>query len=123
MLLAFAFDPHEVLDLVDHTAHRGGVIQGAPAMALVEPEALLGRLADCIRHLSCLARAIGDPALPVAADDEGREAQVAPALHHLGGAVDVDPLFRELAFLAVALLTIAIAPAPVTWGWCHQDLV
>src|SRR6266446_1213030 len=44
MLLAFTFDPHEVLDLVDHAPHRGGVLQGAPAMALVEPEALQGRL-------------------------------------------------------------------------------
>src|SRR6266481_1706046 len=44
MLLAFTFDPHEVLDLVDHAAHRGGVLQGAPAMALVEPEPLQGRL-------------------------------------------------------------------------------
>src|SRR5712671_2742989 len=44
MLLAFTFDPHEVLDLIDHAAHRRGVLQGAPAMALVEPEALQGRL-------------------------------------------------------------------------------
>src|SRR5207302_1200140 len=44
MPLVFAFDPHQVLDLVDHAAHRRGVLEGAAAMALVEPEPLQGRL-------------------------------------------------------------------------------
>src|SRR5437764_13897127 len=44
MPLAFAFDPYEVMDLVDHAAHRRGVFEGAPPMALVEPEPLQGRL-------------------------------------------------------------------------------
>src|SRR5918911_36366 len=33
------FDAHEVLDLLDHAAHRRGVGQGRDAMELVQPEA------------------------------------------------------------------------------------
>src|SRR5215211_1887246 len=33
------FDAHEVLDLLDHAAHRRGVGQGRAAMQLVQPEA------------------------------------------------------------------------------------
>src|SRR3954454_18659588 len=33
------FDAHEVLDLLDHAAHRRGVGQGRDAMQLVQPEA------------------------------------------------------------------------------------
>src|SRR4029077_4612411 len=44
MPLAFAFDPYEVVDLVDHATHRRGVLEGAPPVALVEPEPLQGRL-------------------------------------------------------------------------------
>src|SRR5918994_1577320 len=33
------FDAHEVLDLLDHAAHRGGVGQGRCAMQLVQPQA------------------------------------------------------------------------------------
>src|SRR5690348_14904741 len=36
--------PDEVLDLVDHAAHRGRVLEGAPPMHLVEAEALQRRL-------------------------------------------------------------------------------
>src|SRR4029077_21014075 len=41
--LVFTFDPHQVLDLADHATHRRGVLEGAAAMPLVEPEALQGR--------------------------------------------------------------------------------
>src|SRR5918993_2035011 len=46
-----AFDAHEVLDLLDHAAHRGGVAQGRGAVQLVQPEpdeglALLGVATD-----------------------------------------------------------------------------
>src|SRR5947199_8033021 len=44
MPLPFAFDPHEVLNLVDHAAHGRGVLERAPAVALVEPKPLQGRL-------------------------------------------------------------------------------
>src|SRR3954462_5260275 len=33
------FDAHEVLDLLDHAAHRGGVGQGRAAMQLVQSQA------------------------------------------------------------------------------------
>src|SRR5918994_3043992 len=44
-------DAHEVLDLLDHAAHRGRVLEGRDAVELVEPEpdqrlALLGLAAD-----------------------------------------------------------------------------
>src|SRR5260370_20412732 len=85
---------------------------------------LLGRLADRLRHLACLARAIADPALAIADNDEGRETEPPAALHHLDDAIDVDQLLREFAFLAVALLPITLAaPAPFTLGTCHQNLV
>ena len=73
---------------------------------------LLGRLADRLRHLARLARAVADPALAVADDDERGKAEAPAALHHLGDAVDADQLFDELAFLAVARLAVAVAPAP-----------
>src|SRR5436305_14465642 len=44
MPLAFAFDPYEVLDLMDHAAYRGGVLERAPPVTLVEPEPLQRRL-------------------------------------------------------------------------------
>src|SRR3954447_7227677 len=44
MPLAFAFDPYEVVDLVDHAPHRRGVLKRAPPVALVEPEPLQRRL-------------------------------------------------------------------------------
>src|SRR5437763_5032642 len=40
---AFAFDPHQMLHLVDHAAHRRGVLEGAAAVPLVEPEPLQRR--------------------------------------------------------------------------------
>src|SRR5260221_8516977 len=42
--LPFAFDPHEVLHLVDHAAHRRGVLERALPVALVEPQSLERRL-------------------------------------------------------------------------------
>src|SRR5581483_3084749 len=72
---------------------------------------LLGRLADRLRHLARLARAVADPALAVADDDDRGKAEAAAALDHLGDAVDADELFGELAFLAVARLRLAVAAA------------
>jgi hypothetical protein len=60
----------------------------------------LGRLADRLRHLAGLAVAEADAALLVADDDERREAEATPALHHLGDAVDVDQAVHELAVLS-----------------------
>src|SRR3984957_14145626 len=44
MPLAVTFDPHEVLNLVDHAADGRGVLERAAPVALVEPEPLQGRL-------------------------------------------------------------------------------
>src|SRR5689334_13562153 len=44
MPIRFAFDPYEVLDLVDHAAHRRGILERAPPVPLVEPEPLQRRL-------------------------------------------------------------------------------
>src|SRR4051794_2791843 len=81
---------------------------------------LLGRLADRLRHLARLAGAVADPALFVADDDERREAEPPAAFDDLCNAVDVDQLFGELAFLAVARRAVAVAPAPFTLRACHR---
>ena len=100
------------------------VVQGA---ALAQRHAdhaaarLLGRLADRLRHLARLAGAIADPALFIADDDERGKAETPSALHHLGDTVDVDQLLGKFAVFAVARLTVAIAPAPLSLGACHQD--
>src|SRR4051794_14183039 len=44
MPLAFAFDPYEVVDLIDHAPHRRGILERASPVAFVEPEPLQGRL-------------------------------------------------------------------------------
>src|SRR5690348_9295847 len=75
---------------------------------------LVGRLADRLRHLARLARAVADAALAVADHHDGGEAEAPTALHHLGDAVDADELLDKIAVLALAaaLLAIAVAPAP-----------
>src|SRR3984893_3396051 len=76
---------------------------------------LLGRLADRLRHLARLARAVADAAFAVADDDDGGKAEAPATLNHLGDAVDADELLDELALVAVAAAvarrTIAIAAA------------
>src|SRR5580658_9042325 len=74
----------------------------------------IGRLADRLRHLACLAVAEADPALLVADDHEGGEAKAPAALHHLGDPIDVDELVDELA---VALFRPSF-PFPLT---CHNN--
>src|SRR5581483_211115 len=66
----------------------------------------VGRLADRLRHFARLAVAEADAALLIADDDEGGEAEAAPALHHLGDAVDMHELVDELA---VALFVSSLA--------------
>src|SRR5581483_4309241 len=74
---------------------------------------LLGRLADRLRHLARLARAVADAALAVAHHDDGGKAEAAAALHHLGDAIDADKLFDELAVLALTIAPVAaLAAAP-----------
>src|SRR5215813_7904223 len=74
----------------------------------------VGRLADRLRHLARLAVAVTDPALLVAHDDEGREAEAPAALHHLGDAVDRNELLGELA--------VPLFPIPVAFAFtCHDD--
>src|ERR1700687_5233035 len=81
---------------------------------------LLGRLADRLGHLARLARAVADPALAVADDDERGKAKPPAALHDLRHPIDVDQLFGEFAFLAVARLAVAIAPASLALRACHR---
>src|SRR5258708_12817153 len=71
---------------------------------------LLGRLADRLRYLASLARAVTDAALAVTDDDERSEAEAPAALHHLGAAVDTDKLLDELALLAIPRLPVTAAP-------------
>ena len=84
------------------------VVQGAALPQRHADEAALGRLrrlADGLRDFAGLAVAEADAALLVPDDDERREAETPPALHHLGDTVDVDELVHEfiVAILAVAL--------------------
>src|SRR6185312_7538183 len=105
---------------------------------------LLGRLADRLRHLARLARAVADAALAIADHDERGEAEAPSALHDLGDAVDADELLDELALLALVPVAVAAAaiagtarpagaaraagsapaaawgPCPATWGPCHD---
>ena len=78
----------------------------------------LGRLADRLRHLACLAVAEADAALLVADDDERCEAEAPSALHDLGDAVDVDELVDELAVFAVTAAIAAAVPAFL----CHYPV-
>src|SRR6185312_14957012 len=71
----------------------------------------LGRLADGLRHLACLAVAEADAALLVADDDERGEAEATAALHHLGDTVDVDELVDEFAVALFAVAATAAFPA------------
>src|SRR5690606_17367817 len=68
----------------------------------------LGCLADCLRHLTCLAVAEADAALLVADDDESSKAETTAALHHLGDAVDVDELIDE-TIVTLFAVTVAFA--------------
>src|SRR5882672_10866667 len=103
----------------------GDVVMQGATLAQRHPDhafpGLLGRLADRLRHFASLARTVTDPALLVADDDERGKAESPTALHHLGDAIDVDQLFGEFAFLAVALLAVAVAAPPVTLGACHSN--
>src|SRR5262249_30748156 len=76
---------------------------------------LLGGLADGFRHFSGLARAVADPTLAVADDDERGKAKAPAAFYDLRDAVDVDQLFGEFAVFAFPPLPVAVAapPAPV----------
>src|SRR5205085_7052285 len=74
---------------------------------------LLGRLADSLRHLARLARAVADPPLFVTDDDERGKAKAPAALHDFGDAIDVHQLLGELRVFAIALLAVAVAPAPL----------
>src|SRR6185437_3045403 len=70
---------------------------------------LFGRLADRLRHFARLTRAITDPALAVAHDDQRGKAEPPPALHDLGDAIDRDELLDELRLFAVASLPATVA--------------
>src|SRR6202040_3928242 len=73
------------------------------------------RLLHRDRNLLGLALADADPAIAVADDRQRREGENAPALHHLGDAVDGDHLFAQ-AVAAIVLLLPALLPA----HWlCH----
>src|SRR5436305_592339 len=74
----------------------------------------LDGLADGIHDFRRLAIAQADLALAVAKRDERGELELAPALDHLGHAVDVDHFFLEFALGLKALLwTVAVtASAP-----------
>ena len=77
---------------------------------------LFGSLANGLRHFARLSGAESDAAAPVADHDERGEAEAAPALHHLGDAVDADELVEKIA-VAVVLLAVApavAAPAPAS---------
>jgi hypothetical protein len=74
---------------------------------------LLGRLANRLGHLAGLAVTKADAAFLVTDDDQCGKAEPAPALDHLGHAVDVDQAVDELA---VALF----APAAVV---CVSHLI
>src|SRR6185437_200221 len=74
----------------------------------------VGRLADSLRHLACLAVAVADPPLLVAYDDERREAEAPTALHHLGDAVDRNEFLGELV---VPVVAVAMT---FPWFTCHD---
>jgi hypothetical protein len=56
----------------------------------------LARLADRVRDFVRLAEADADAPLAVAHGDDRVEGEAAPALDHLGDAIDVDDAFHEL---------------------------
>src|SRR5688572_19289989 len=75
-----------------------------------------GRLGDRLGHLAGLAVAEAGPALAVADDDEGREAEALAALHRLGDAVDVDQFLDQLlaaVVVAAAAAAALVAPAAI----------
>ena len=67
------------------------------------------RLADRFGHLTGLAVAETNSALQIANHDERGKSEALAALDHLGDAIDVNQLVRELA---VAFLAIAVPAAP-----------
>src|SRR5262249_58796458 len=73
----------------------------------------VGRFANRLRDFARLAVAEADPSLFVAHHHERGKAEAAPALHHLGDAVDVDELVGEFAF---ALFPVAA----IAWFTCHD---
>src|SRR5205085_1442384 len=81
---------------------------------------LLGRLADRLRHLARLARAVADPALAVADDDQRGKPEPPAALDDLCDAVDADQLLGEFALFALARLAVATAAAPIALRACHR---
>jgi hypothetical protein len=79
----------------------------------------LGRLADGLRHLACLAGAVADAALLVADHHQCRKGKPTAALHHLGHPVDGDQLVDDVvATLAVAVAFALAAPAFACFA-CH----
>src|ERR1700691_3095424 len=84
----------------DVVMKRAALAQRNPHQAAAR---LFGRLADRLRHFARLARAVADAALTVADDDHGGAAEAAPALHHLGDAIDADEFFDKFAVGSIAV--------------------
>src|SRR5215510_7948271 len=97
----------------------GDVVVERAALAQRHPDQVafggVGRLADRLRHLACLAVTEADATLLVADHHERGKAKAPATLDHLGHAIDVDELVRELALFPLAFaLSFAMS-----WFTCH----
>src|SRR5205823_8552576 len=93
-------------EAADHPVRDGLAAQGDALLPLERLLAVLEGLLDGRRHLVGLAVAEGDPAVLVADDDQGVEAEAPAALDHRGAAADLDDVVLQPA-VAAARLTIS----------------
>src|SRR5262245_29068564 len=95
----------------------GDVVVERAALAQRHPDQValggVGRLADRLRHLACLAVTEADAPLLVADHHERGKAKAPATLDYLGHAIDVDELVRELALFPLAL------SFAMSWFTCH----
>src|SRR5262245_59621330 len=92
--------------LADDPVRDGVALEGHSRLALHASLGVLGGLLDRRRHLVGLAVAVRHPALAVADDDQGVEAEAASALHDGGTAADLD---HSILNVAVAPLAVAVS--------------
>jgi hypothetical protein len=100
----------------DVVMQRAALAQRHPRQA---PLGGVGRLADRLRHFARLAVAEADPAFLVAHHHQRGETEAAPALDHLGHAVDVHQLVGELAVAFFAAAAAALAAMLSSGFMCH----
>src|SRR5262249_27234195 len=83
------------------------------------PHAFLACLFDAGRHFVRLAVTPAKPAFTVTNDDHRGEAEATTAFYHRGAPLDLDDVFRQLAFDAFGG---SIAIAFTFFRWCHMSL-